>query len=91
MNAAETWVDVEAGRSGRADVVSSLVNLVSGGSTPPPSVRFMSESGVLDTFIFMGPSPSDCFRQYTKLTGTANLPQVLTTIFILCYWIVDFW
>ncbi|XP_077284239.1 glucosidase 2 subunit alpha [Arctopsyche grandis] len=86
LNAAETWVDVEAGRSGRADVVSSLVNLVSGSTAPLPSVRFMSESGVLDTFIFMGPSPSDCFRQYTKLTGTANLPQMFALAYHQCRW-----
>lgn len=78
LNSAETWVDVEAGPGRGENVVSSLVNLVSGSKTPPPSVRFISESGVLETFVFMGPSPTDCFRQYTGLTGTANLPQVFS-------------
>ncbi|KAJ9579720.1 hypothetical protein L9F63_004646 [Diploptera punctata] len=74
MNAAETWVDIFG--PGDQNVVSSIVNFVSG-SAPPPQVdsHFMSESGIIDTFFMVGPKPKDVFRQYTKLTGTAPLPQ----------------
>jgi alpha-glucosidase (family GH31 glycosyl hydrolase) len=74
LNAAETWVDI----LGTADqnVVSSIVNFVSGSTTPPQvDSHFMSESGIIDTFFMLGPKPKDVFRQYSKLTGTAPLPQ----------------
>lgn len=74
MNAAETWVDI----LGTADqnVVSSIVNFVSGSATPPQvDTHFMSESGIIDTFFMLGPKPKDVFRQYTRLTGTTPLPQ----------------
>lgn len=63
------------------NVVSSIVNFVSG-STAPPQVdcHFMSESGIIDTFFMLGPNPKDVFRQYTKLTGSAPLPQVIIYI-----------
>ena len=37
---------------------------------------FMADSGALDLFIFLGPSPVDVVRQYTSLTGVAHLPPV---------------
>ncbi|KAK5650619.1 hypothetical protein RI129_001648 [Pyrocoelia pectoralis] len=39
---------------------------------------FMSESGVLDLFILPGPTLPHAVKQYTKLTGTAPLPQYFT-------------
>lgn len=76
-NAAETWVDVKNSKD--TDVMSSIVNLVSGGR--PDSLvetHFMSESGVLDIFVLMGPSPRHVVRQYSALTGVAPLPQYFT-------------
>lgn len=58
-------------------MVSSLVNLVSGHKTDNRvDTHFMSESGVVDLFVFMGPTPRDAVRQYAAITGTAPLPQV---------------
>lgn len=74
-NAAETWVDITNSKDG--NVVSSLVNLVSGSKTEANvDVRFMSESGAIDFFILMGPTPRDTVRQYAALTGVHGLPQV---------------
>lgn len=85
MNAAETWVDILG--PGDQNVVSSIVNFVSG-SAPPPQVdsHFMSESGIIDTFFMLGPKPMDVFRQYTKLTGTAPLPQYFALGHHQCRW-----
>lgn len=59
-------------------MVSSLVNLVSGqASESRVDVHFMSESGVVDLFVLMGPTPKDCAKQYAQLTGVAPLPQVI--------------
>lgn len=46
------------------------------GEVPQVDTHFMSESGVIDLYLFMGPTPSDVFRQNADLTGTAPLPPV---------------
>lgn len=38
--------------------------------------RWMSESGIIDVIVFMGPRPADVIRQYAKVSGTTPLPQV---------------
>lgn len=73
LNAAETWVDIRS--SADNNVMESIVNYVSS-TGPQINAHFMSESGVIDVFFFLGPKPLDAFRQYTALTGTAPLPQV---------------
>lgn len=40
-----------------------------GGETPQTDVRWMSESGIIDAFLLLGPTPKDIFRQYASLTG----------------------
>lgn len=58
-------------------MVSSLVNLVSGNRVESNvDVHFMSESGIVDLFVLMGPTFAGAIRQYATLTGTAPLPQV---------------
>ncbi|XP_052747810.1 neutral alpha-glucosidase AB [Galleria mellonella] len=71
-NSAETWVDVV--NYADSTVVSSLVNLVTGGQKRRVDARFMSESGIIDVFVMLGDTPADVFRQYTALTGVAPLP-----------------
>lgn len=67
-NAAETWVDISNSKDG--NVMSSIVNLVSGSKKESSvSAHFMSESGVMDLFILMGPTPKDVVKQYASLTG----------------------
>ena len=39
--------------------------------------HWMSESGIIDVFVMLGPKPHDVFQQYGSLTGTATLPPVL--------------
>ncbi|ERL92990.1 neutral alpha-glucosidase AB [Dendroctonus ponderosae] len=74
-NAAETWVDVNNSKD--ANVVSSLVNLVSGSKNEAKvDVRFMSESGVMDFFVIVAANPGEVTRMYSYLTGSHNLPQL---------------
>jgi mannosyl-oligosaccharide alpha-1,3-glucosidase len=42
------------------------------------NAHFISEAGIIDVFVFLGPKPHDTFKQYTKLTGVANLPQIFS-------------
>lgn len=85
-NAAEMWVDVrnsfDAGH-----VMSSLVNLVSGNTREDRvDVRWMAESGVLDLFVLLGPTPRDAVRQYAALTGVAPLPPYFALGYHQCRW-----
>ncbi|XP_012259626.2 neutral alpha-glucosidase AB [Athalia rosae] len=85
QNAAETWVDITSNSDN--NVVESIVKFVSG-STKDPQVdaHFMSESGVVDIFLMLGPKPLDVFRQFTRLTGTAPLPQIFGLGYHQCRW-----
>lgn len=38
--------------------------------------HWMSESGIIDVFVMLGPRPQDVFQQYAALTGPATLPPV---------------
>jgi mannosyl-oligosaccharide alpha-1,3-glucosidase len=76
QNAAETWVDID-GTSNEQNVVESIVSFVAGSRQQnAPSAHFISESGIMDIFVLLGPSPTDAFKQYIDLTGPANLPQM---------------
>ncbi|KAI5296509.1 hypothetical protein KEM52_001142 [Ascosphaera acerosa] len=60
LNAAETWIDIK--RQHNAE----------GSNT---RTHWMSESGVLDVFVFLGPTPEDIAKDYGALTGYTQLPQ----------------
>ncbi|XP_055910340.1 neutral alpha-glucosidase AB-like [Eupeodes corollae] len=86
-NAAETWVDIwDSNKKG----VSSVLDLLTEPrASEPPAARFISESGIVDAFILLGPTPLDAFKQYTDLTGSANLPQLFTLAYHQCRWNYD--
>lgn len=47
-----------------------MLDFVPGSSEAPQTdVRWMSESGIIDVFIMLGPKPTDVFTQYASLTG----------------------
>ncbi|CAH1961001.1 unnamed protein product [Acanthoscelides obtectus] len=83
-NAAETWIDITNSKD--ENVMSSLVNLVSGSKESSVSAHFISESGIMDMFVLMGPKPRDAVKQYASLTGVAPLPQYFTLAYHQCRW-----
>lgn len=86
QNAAETWVDIHNSNTEK-NVMSSIVNFVSGSSKKePPTAHFMSESGIVDVYILLGPTPNEAFKQYTDLTGVAPLPQLYAIAYHQCRW-----
>lgn len=86
QNAAETWVDI-AGTSSEQNVVESIVSFVAGSrQQDAPNAHFISESGIIDVFVLLGPSPNDAFKQYTDLTGRGNLPQMFAIGYHQCRW-----
>nr|XP_057933507.1 neutral alpha-glucosidase C [Doryrhamphus excisus] len=69
MNASDTFVNVEYGAGGEEDDV---------GTQTYTDVHWLSESGVIDCMVLLGPSPSQMCRQYAELTGYQVLPPLFT-------------
>uniref|UniRef100_A0AAR2L662 Neutral alpha-glucosidase AB n=1 Tax=Pygocentrus nattereri TaxID=42514 RepID=A0AAR2L662_PYGNA len=83
LNAAETWVDI----SSNTTVFGKMLDFVQGSSeTPQTDVRWISESGIIDVFIMLGPKPSDVFSQYASLTGTQSFPPLAGLGYHQCRW-----
>lgn len=83
MNAAETWVDLHktSARPGPAapgqmpPSAEDAAALAGGSSAQSSHAYFMSESGILDLFVFLGPSLERNMRAYMKLVGRTAMPQ----------------
>ncbi|XP_064593080.1 neutral alpha-glucosidase AB isoform X1 [Zonotrichia leucophrys gambelii] len=78
LNAAETWVDIGSNTAGKTLFGKLLDYMQGGGETPQTEVRWMSESGVIDVFLLLGPRPGDVSAQYGRLTGTQALPPLFS-------------
>ncbi|XP_054997010.1 neutral alpha-glucosidase AB isoform X1 [Sorex araneus] len=78
LNAAETWVDISSNTAGKTLFGKMLDYLQGSGETPQTDVRWMSESGIIDVFLMLGPSVFDVFRQYASLTGTQAFPPLFS-------------
>ncbi|XP_048884257.1 neutral alpha-glucosidase AB [Brienomyrus brachyistius] len=86
LNAAETWVDISSNTAGKT-VFGKMLDYVQGASeTPQTDVRWMSESGIIDVFIMLGPKPADVFAQYASLTGTQSFPPLSALGYHQCRW-----
>ncbi|XP_061700761.1 neutral alpha-glucosidase C isoform X2 [Syngnathoides biaculeatus] len=46
------------------------------GPLPHTDVHWLSESGVIDCLVLLGPSPAEMYRQYAQLTGFQALPPL---------------
>src|SRR5436190_86967 len=78
LNAAETWIDISK---------SSKINSLSFTSKSKSSqTHWISESGVLDLFVFLGPDSQAIFKQYGELTGTTALPPLFSIGHHQCRW-----
>eukprot|EP01135_Chromosphaera_perkinsii_P009199 Nk52_evm34s1671 gene=Nk52_evmTU34s1671 len=71
LNAAEMWVDVWDGEEENGESTHT---------------HWMAESGVVDVFIFLGPSPYDVFKQYSSITGVTPLPPQPAISYHQCRW-----
>ncbi|XP_069501286.1 neutral alpha-glucosidase AB isoform X2 [Ambystoma mexicanum] len=86
LNAAETWVDISSNTAGKTLFGKMLDYMHGGGETPQTDVRWMSESGIIDVFLLLGPSAKDVFKQYGSLTGTQALPPLFSIGYHQCRW-----
>jgi alpha 1,3-glucosidase len=80
LNAAETWIDIVKSKNS--------VNPLSLGikSTTTTQTHWFSESGLLDVFVFLGPTPKDVIKTYTELTGTTSMPPEFAMAYHQCRW-----
>ncbi|XP_038643387.1 neutral alpha-glucosidase AB-like isoform X2 [Scyliorhinus canicula] len=86
LNAAETWVDISSNTAGKT-LFGKMLDYVQGANeVPQTDVRWISESGIIDVFVLLGPSPFDVFRQYASLTGTQALPPLFAIGYHQCRW-----
>lgn len=54
--------------------------------TPKPALTFITTGGIIDFYVYLGPSPSDVVFQHTLVVGTSQMPQYFTLGFHLCRW-----
>ena len=67
-------------------ILRSLVDkFKSSNEVPQMETHWISESGLIDVYIMLGPSSRDVFRQYSDLTGITPLPPVRTILIIADY------
>lgn len=63
-NSALLWFPLKHKQSG------SAADTAKQRAVPLTDVRWMSESGIIDVFLLMGPTAFDIFKQFAQLTGT---------------------
>ncbi|KAK4544170.1 hypothetical protein LTR36_004380 [Oleoguttula mirabilis] len=80
LNAAETWVDITKATTSANPLSFGI------GSSVTTQTHWISEAGLLDVFIFLGPKPQDVIGAYTELTGYTQLPQQFAIAYHQCRW-----
>lgn len=76
LNAAETWIDISSSTADKGILKSIIDKIKSSVDVPQIDTHFISESGVIDMFLMLGPKPNDVFRQNSGLTGRFPLPPL---------------
>ncbi|CAB4000528.1 Neutral alpha-glucosidase AB, partial [Paramuricea clavata] len=86
LNAAETWIDIST-EDAKKNVLGSLMSYFSAeDNSQQIDTHWMSESGIIDVFVMLGPKPHDVFQQYAALTGPATLPPMFAIAYHQCRW-----
>ncbi|KAL2266452.1 hypothetical protein VTJ83DRAFT_5804 [Remersonia thermophila] len=80
LNAAETWVDITKAKDAKNPMALGVKSNVS------TRTHWMSESGLLDVFVFLGPTPQDLTARFAELTGTTAMPQEFAIGYHQCRW-----
>jgi alpha 1,3-glucosidase len=80
LNAAEMWVDIV-----KEKTTANPLSLGIGAKTDTKT-HWFAESGLLDFFVFLGPSPRDVIKSYGELTGYTELPQHFAIAYHQCRW-----
>ncbi|KAI9483752.1 MAG: glycosyl hydrolases family 31-domain-containing protein [Benjaminiella poitrasii] len=86
MNPSETWIDIIKKNSN--DLKGTLQKVIGSNKSQGTTTQthWISEAGVLDVFVFFGPSTKDILRQYSELTGKPAMPQMFAVGYHQCRW-----
>jgi len=80
LNAAETWIDIVKVKQAHNPLSLGI------GAIIDTHTHWVSESGLLDVFVFLGPTPKDVTKAYGELTGYTQLPQEFSLGYHQCRW-----
>lgn len=80
LNAAETWIDIV-----KSKVSRNPLSLGIKGKTDTQT-HWFSEAGLLDIFVFLGPTPKDVVHAHSDLTGYTTLPAEFSIAYHQCRW-----
>ena len=91
LNAAETWIDIEKAstpkpisdswRKTRSKTLSDT-----GPTDKTTTTHWMSETGILDLFVFLGPDQDSLYKQFSSLVGSTAMPQYFAIGHHQCRW-----
>ncbi|XP_041668639.1 neutral alpha-glucosidase C isoform X2 [Cheilinus undulatus] len=87
LNASETFINVYYRASDQQD--DPTLRLKRRRTEPQTDVHWLSESGVIDFTVLLGPSPPQLFSQYAQLTGYQALPPLFSLGYHQCRWNYD--
>ncbi|KAI8452785.1 hypothetical protein BY996DRAFT_8508308 [Phakopsora pachyrhizi] len=97
LNSAENWMDVEKEQT-KLDVKRSWklsTTLTSsseahernqGPSDTTTTTHWISEAGIMDLFIFLGPTSKEIFSSFVTLVGTNTIPPLFSIAYHQCRW-----
>uniref|UniRef100_A0AAX7SHS8 Glucosidase, alpha n=1 Tax=Astatotilapia calliptera TaxID=8154 RepID=A0AAX7SHS8_ASTCA len=79
LNASETFINIQY-----SDHQVTFVSVLR--ADPQTDVHWLSESGMIDCMVLLGPSPQQLFAQYAQLTGYQALPPLFALGYHQCRW-----
>ena len=89
----EMWIDITKAATPKAVTnqwkkasQAAKNNSDAGPTSVTTTTHWMAESGILDIFVFLGPTSEAIFDQYTALTGRTPLPQLFAIAYHQCRW-----
>ena len=80
LNGAETWIDITKPKQSTNPLTLGI------GAKVDTQTHWFSEAGMLDIFVFLGPTPKAILDDYTSLTGYTQLPQQFAIAYHQCRW-----
>ncbi|KAM6131130.1 neutral alpha-glucosidase C isoform 3-T3 [Pterocles gutturalis] len=86
LNSSETLVDISTKAVAEHVASGSAAETAKQRAVPLTDVRWMSESGIIDVFLLMGPTAFDVFKQFAQLTGTQAMPPLFSLGYHQCRW-----